>query len=163
MEVYALFQWNSYASSFKTIEYFSSKSYKTTTSPDHRLHSNKDFCDAINDEVKVKILWAIIQLIFQLTLKWLLFHTHLSSSTLWKSGFQLHYQWIHLLMYFLNTAKKNCMMWVSNHSWETLLVQINMMFIASCQFGYFTGFQHELHTPVNCTYRHTCLYHLHLP
>jgi hypothetical protein len=84
----ALFQWNPCASSCKTKEYFSAKSHKTTNSPHCSLHfsslRNKVCCVAMNDEVEVTIFQAMIQWILQLTLQWLLIHTCLSKSTVWR-------------------------------------------------------------------------------
>jgi hypothetical protein len=37
-----------------------------------------------------------------MTLQWLLIHTCLLKFTVWRWCFQLHYQWIHLIMYFIN-------------------------------------------------------------
>jgi hypothetical protein len=55
----------------------------------------------MNVEVEVTVFQAMIQWFLQLTLQWLLIHRCLLKSTVWRWCFQLHYQWVHLLMYFL--------------------------------------------------------------
>jgi hypothetical protein len=56
----------------------------------------------MNAEVELTVFQAVIQWIHQLSVQWSIIQTSQLKSITWRWCFQLHYQWIHFLIYFLN-------------------------------------------------------------